>query len=175
MMAIRACLRDLISSAEAKPELCVAMKSKSLLRVYQPGTASLNVIHSLQECECLFHAAEEGADDAADDSRFGCLPSFLSGHVLRELMSETRDGQRLQPDAARAGKGGEENAVSAEDHVANAGDAGDLEGHLRLEGADVAGVDAEHFSGREVASDDFAGKLQPGGALPGHALKDESV
>ena len=81
----------------------------------------------------------------------------------------------MQPDAARAGEGGEKNAVSAEDHVANAGDARDLKRDIGLEGADVAGMHAEHFSGREVASDDFAGKLQPGGAVPGHALKDESV
>ena len=38
-------------------------------------------------------------------------------------------------------------AVAAEDHVADAGDARDLEGDAGLEGADVTGVHAEGLAG----------------------------
>jgi len=62
-------------------------------------------------------------------------------------VGEARDG-RLEPDAARASERGEEDAVAAEDHVLEAGDALDVEGDRGLEGSDVAGVDAEESRGR---------------------------
>ena len=73
-----------------------------------------------------------------------CCGAFL-GQILLNLVGEAGDGQRLQPDAAGAGERGEEDAVAAEDHVLDAGDALNLEGDGGLEGADVAGVDAEEF------------------------------
>ena len=99
----------------------------------------------------------------------------LRGACILLGVGETGDGERLQPDAAGAGEGGEKDAVAAEDHVLDAGDALDLEGDAGLEGADVAGVDAEDFAGREVFDDEFAGEFEPGDALSAGFLQEEAV
>ena len=65
-------------------------------------------------------------------------------------MGEAGDGERLQPDAAGPGERGQEDAVAAEDQVFDSGDALNLERDRGLEGADVAGVDAEEFAGGEI-------------------------
>jgi len=90
-------------------------------------------------------------------------------------VSEFGDGQGLQPDFAGAGEGGEEDAVSAEDHVADAGDAGDLEVDVGFEGSDMAGMDAESLAGAEFLKNDFAGELDPGDAFAADFLQEESV
>ncbi len=90
-------------------------------------------------------------------------------------MGQARQGQGLQPDSAGAGQGGEEEAVAAEDHVLDAGDAGDLEGDAALKCSDVAGVDAEGFAGGEIFGDDFAGEFEPGGAYATDFLEQEAV
>jgi hypothetical protein len=59
----------------------------------------------------------------------------------------------LEPDAAGAVERGEEDSVTAEDHVFDAGDALDLKGYGGLKGSDVARVDAEKFAGGEVFDD----------------------
>src|SRR6185312_7391736 len=66
-------------------------------------------------------------------------------------------------------------SVAAEDHVADARNAGDLEGDVGMESADVAGMNAEGFSGGEVLGDNFAGEFEPCSSLAGDALEDESV
>jgi len=63
------------------------------------------------------------------------------------------DRSVLQPDSSGAGEGGEKNSVAAENHVLDAGDRGDLEGDAGLESSDVAGMDAQRFSGLKVADD----------------------
>ena len=90
-------------------------------------------------------------------------------------MGEFGDGQRLQPDFAGAGEGSEEDAVSAEDHVTDAGDAGDLEVDVGLECSDMAGMDAEGFAGAELLKNDFAGELDPGDAFAADFLQQETV
>src|SRR3954466_12332502 len=106
-------------------------------------------------------ALEDGADDAADDAGFGVLLDPLDLHVLLQLVGEALDGQGLEPDAAGAGEGGEEDSVASKDQVADSRDALDLEGDRRLEGADMTGVDAEGLAGGEVFDDDFAGEFEP--------------
>ena len=121
------------------------------------------------------HPFEDGAYDATDHTAFGGLFGSGLGHVLLELMGETGDRQGLEPDASGAGEGGEEDAVATEDHVADAGDAGDLEADAGLEGADVAGMHAEGFTGGEVFDDDFAGEFEPCSSLPGDLLEEEAI
>ena len=99
----------------------------------------------------------------------------LFGEILLNLVSETGDGERLQPDAAGAGERGEKDAVAAEDHVFDAGDALNLERDGGLEGADVAGMDAEEFAGGEVFDDELAGEFEPGYALAADLLQEEAV
>jgi hypothetical protein len=103
------------------------------------------------------------------------LLGALGWHVLLKLVGEARDGQGLEPDAARACESGEEDTVAAEDHVLDAGDALNLEGDAGLEGSDVAGVDAEDFAGGEVLDDDFAGEFEPSHSLPRDLLEKEAV
>ncbi len=90
-------------------------------------------------------------------------------------MGEPGDGEGLEPDAAGAGEGREEDTVATEDHVPKAGDTLDLEGDAGLEGSDVAGMDAEGFASGEVFDDDFAGELEPGGSLSRDLLQEEAV
>ncbi len=56
-------------------------------------------------------------------------------------------GRVLQPDSARASERGEKDAVATEDQVSDAGDGLDLKRDGRLEGSDVAWVDAKKFAG----------------------------
>src|ERR1700757_2773043 len=124
--------------------------------------------------ETLSHSVENGADDSADDSGLrGLLP--LSRHVRCKLVSEAGNGQRLQPNASGAGESGEKDSVAAEDHVADAGDAGDLEGDAGRKGSDVSRMHPQHLAGREVFGDNFARKLDPRDALAGDVLQEESV
>jgi hypothetical protein len=124
---------------------------------------------------CGLHAFEDGAYDSADDSRFCGLGGALSGQILLNLVRETRDGERLQPNAARPSERGEKDTVAAEDHVLDAGDALNLECHGRLKGTHVTGMYAEQFAGREVFYDEFAGEFEPRDALAGDFLQAEAV
>ena len=90
-------------------------------------------------------------------------------------MSEPRDRQGLEPDAAGASEGRKKQAIAAEDDVFDSGHGGDLELDAGLEGADVAGMDAKSFSGREIFDDEFTGEFEPGGALSAEVLEDEAV
>ena len=56
-----------------------------------------------------------------------CCGAFLR-EILLDLVGEAGDGEGLEPDAAGAGERGEKDAVAAEDHVFDAGDALDLKG-----------------------------------------------
>ena len=101
--------------------------------------------------------------------------TFTARHVLRQLMRQARDGQRLQPHGAGAGERGEEDAVAAEEGVLDAGHGHDLEAHRALEGADVARVNAQVFARRQVFADQFAGKLQPRRAAAAELLQHEAA
>jgi hypothetical protein len=110
------------------------------------------------------HVIEHRADNAADDSAFGGLPHFAPRrHIFLQLVGETGDGQRLQPDATRPGERGEEDAIASEDEIFNAADHGDLERNARGEGADVAWMDEQGLALLQVAGDDLAGELEPCG------------
>ncbi len=89
-----------------------------------------------------------------------CADAFF-WEILLNLVGEAGDRKGLQPDAARAGERGEEDAIAAKDHVSDAGDALNLEGDGGLEGSDVAGMDAEKFAGSEVFDDEFAREFEP--------------
>src|SRR5215831_14742795 len=92
-------------------------------------------------------SAQDRADDAADDSAGGsAFDAFRPRHVLHECVGKFRDGQRLEPDRARTREGGEKDAVATEDLVLDARNGRDLKRHARLEGPDVAGMDAQGFS-----------------------------
>src|SRR4051812_3995076 len=56
-----------------------------------------------------------------------------------DRVREIGDGERLQPNTARTGERGEENAVAAEEHVGDSLDTGDLEFHVVFEHAYVPG------------------------------------
>src|ERR1700744_2707518 len=122
----------------------------------------------------LFHAFQNGPDDAANNSG---LRGFLTAawHVLHQLVRELRDGQRLQPHSSRPGERGEKDALAAEDHVANAGDARDLKRHGSLEGANVSRMDAQQLAGSEVLDDQLARELEPCDTLSAHLLQQEAV
>jgi len=90
-------------------------------------------------------------------------------------VGEALNGQSLEPDAAGAGKCGEEDSVAAEDEIAKSGDALDLEGDVGVEGADVAGVDAKGLAGSEVLDDDFAGEFEPGHSFAVDLLEEEAI
>ncbi len=90
-------------------------------------------------------------------------------------MREARDGQRLQPHATGTAEGSEKDTVAAEDHISDSGNALDLKRHSGLEGANVAGVNAEKFTGAEVLDDEFAGELEPCGTLAADLLQAEAI
>ena len=106
---------------------------------------------------------------------FGSFAGAFSGEILLDLVGEAGDGKGLQPDSAGSGEGGEKDAVAAEDHVSDAGDALNLKGDGGLKGADVAGVDAKEFARGEVFDDEFAGELEPSDSLAGDFLQEEAV
>jgi hypothetical protein len=121
------------------------------------------------------HTLEDGADDTADNSAFGCLHGALLREILLDLVGEAGDGERLQPDTSGTGECCKEDAVAAEDHVFDARDALDLKGNARLKGTDVSRMDAKEFAGRQVLDDELTGELKPGDSLPGYFLQEEAV
>src|SRR5262249_22573534 len=98
-----------------------------------------------------------GAYDTSDYSSFDCLPRRFAWEIFLDCVSELRDRQCLQPDFAWSGQRREEKAVSAEDHVPDAGDSSDLERHTRLKCADVSGMDPQVFAGLQIADDQLFG------------------
>ena len=90
-------------------------------------------------------------------------------------MSEVGDGERLQPNPAGAGEGGEENAVATKDHVANPGNSRDAEIHPGLEHTHVSGMDSDRFARREIVGDDFATELNKGFAVTCQFLQKKTV
>ena len=90
-------------------------------------------------------------------------------------MREVGQGQRLQPDSARAGKRGEEDSVAAEEHVADAADPRDLETDAGREHADMAGMDPQGFVRRKVVGHDFAPELDEGLALTTEFLQEKTI
>ena len=79
-------------------------------------------------------------------------------------MSQVGEWERLQPYASGASESGQEDAIAAEEHVANTLNPGDLEVHAGLEGTDMTWMDAQRFTGLKVAHDDFAAEFQPRGS-----------
>ena len=96
-------------------------------------------------------------------------------HVLHQLVSQFGNRQRLQPDPARTGQGGEKDAVSAEDHVLDSRDPGDLKSNAGLEGSHVPRVHAQRLSRGQILDHQLPRQLDPASALPGHLLQQESV
>src|SRR5712691_2486741 len=91
------------------------------------------------------------------------LPSL--GQVLLNSVRQVLHGHRLQPDAARTGQRGQEEAAAAEESVLDARDGGDIELHRLLVHPDVAGMHAQGVAGLQVVSHDLAVELAPGRAL----------
>ena len=121
------------------------------------------------------HVVEDGTDDSANYAALHGLSADFMGHVLRQGMSQSGDGQGLQPDSAGAGERRQENSVAAEDHVLDAGHGRDLERDARLERAHVTGMDAQSFAGLKIAHYQFSGEFEPGGALSAGLLQQEAV
>src|SRR5271157_704319 len=90
-------------------------------------------------------------------------------------MRQVRQRQRLQPDAARPGKSGKEDAVTAKKHVANTLDARDLKTNTRLEHADVSGVDSHGFFRPQIVGHDLAVELDPCLACTSQPLQQKAV
>ena len=76
-------------------------------------------------------------------------------------MREHRQRHRLQPHLARPGEPDEEQAVTAEDFVLDAGHRRELVLDALLDDADVRGMHAQRLPGREVVLAQLAGKLDP--------------
>ena len=114
-------------------------------------------------------------DNRSNGTGFAALARSLDRDVLLQRMRQTWKRQRLQPHATGAGKLGQEDTVTAEEHVLDARDRGDLEVHIRVEGADVAGMDTQDLSGLKIFDHQLTRKLQPGRALTAHTLQDEAA
>ena len=95
--------------------------------------------------------------------------------VGQQRVRQVGDRQRLQPHAAGPGQRREEQPLPAEQLVLDPGHHLDVEGHLRLEHPDVAGVHAEDLARLEVANDDLAVQLDPRLRRPAHLLQQESL
>jgi hypothetical protein len=121
------------------------------------------------------HPFEDGADDATDYATLHYLFAAFSGEILLDLMGEARDGQRLQPHAARAGERREKNAIAAEDHVLDARHTLNLKRNAGLKSADVARVYAQCFTRCEVLDDEFTGEFKPRDALSADLLQPKAI
>ncbi len=108
---------------------------------------------------------QERAHDTADNPAFGSL-SGAGRQVLLELVSQLGDGESLQPHPARTGQRGEKDSVSAEDHVFDPRNPGDLKGNTGLEGAYMPGMDAQRLSRRQVLDYQFSRQLDPQAPCP---------
>src|SRR5579863_4920559 len=97
------------------------------------------------------------------------------GQISFDGVSQLGERQRLQPDAAGAGEGGQKNSVAAEDHVLDSWNRRDLKRHTRLKSADVPGMNAESLSRAKVSDHKFARQFQPGHALSAKFLQQEAV
>src|SRR6185437_4291678 len=121
---------------------------------------------------------KHGSDDAAEH-RSGADITHRFAAIMRQIglerVSQVHEGKRLQPHASRSCERGEKDAVTAKEHVADALDARDVEADVRLERADVAGMNAQRLAGLKVAHDDLAAQLQPCGPIAVELLQQESV
>src|SRR5215468_1916923 len=113
--------------------------------------------HRTQRSIDLSHVVQDRAYDTSDDSSFDRLPRGFAWEIFLDGVSELRDRECLQPDSAWSGQGREKKAVSAEDHVPDAGNSGDLERHTRLKCADVSGMDPQIFAGLQITDDQLSG------------------
>src|SRR5260370_38091613 len=86
------------------------------------------------------------------------------GQVLLNSVRQVLHGHRLQPDAARTGQRGEEQAAAAEESVLNAGNGGDVELDRLLVHADMAGMYAPGVAGLQAVGRVLAVELDPGRA-----------
>ena len=80
--------------------------------------------------------------------------------------SQTRPGPRQR---------GQENAVAAEEHVSDAGDARDAEVYTRLEHPDVPRMHPQRLARAEVIWHDLAAEFDPRLPLAGELLQQKSV
>src|SRR5712692_10732213 len=92
-------------------------------------------------------------------------PSPFLVQLLLDSVRQVLHGHRLQPDVARTGQRGQQQAAAAEERVLDAGDGGDVELHRLLVHPDVAGMHAQCVAGLQVVSHDLAAELDPGRAL----------
>src|SRR5687768_11183894 len=70
-----------------------------------------------------------------------------SRRIRQDSPRQSRERQRLEPDRPRAGDGGEEESLAAEERVLDAAGHLDVVLHTGLERDDAAGVDAERLAG----------------------------
>src|SRR5260221_10432084 len=70
---------------------------------------------------------------------------------------------------------GEEQALAAEQNIAEAAHHLDVEPDAGSLDADMADMDEQHVIGPEVLFDDLAGEIEPDGAGPRHLLQDEAL
>ena len=75
------------------------------------------------------------------------LLTALGGHIFRQLGSQVGEWQALQPDPPRAGQRGEEQPLTAEQHVGETLDRRDVIVNSRLKTGDVTGVHFHRFAG----------------------------
>src|SRR6202521_1478631 len=89
-------------------------------------------------------------------------------------MREMLHGHRLQPDPPRTRERGEEDAVTAEERVLDAGYGGDVELDRFLVHAHVPRMDAQRVAGLKVVHDDLPVQLHPRLSLALKPLHPES-
>src|SRR3954469_22918822 len=115
-------------------------------------------------------AADEIADGAECTAEIAAA-HFLAAAVLRaeHAVGETREGQRLNPDAARAGQHREEDPFPAENRRLDPADELDVVVDRRIECDETAGVDLQLLAGFQLqrhdrpaaVDEDFTGPLEP--------------
>ena len=90
-------------------------------------------------------------------------------------MRQVGEWKRLKPDTARSCQGSQKYPITAEEHIPNALDPGDLKLHASLEHTDVTGMDSHRFSLSKIIRHHFAIEFNPGLASAGHLLQQKTV
>ena len=124
---------------------------------------------------CRENRADNSSQKAAAQACRGGLPRFCAGQIFADLVRKPGDGQGLQPDLPRTGQHGQEQAITAEDHVLDAWNHRDLEGHGGLKSAHVSRMHTQRLAGRQVLDDQLPAQFKPSRSLAGKLLQEESV
>src|SRR5215472_5136039 len=147
---------------------------------HRSGSTTIRKIASLSDGldVALTVVVEHRSNNAAEHGSSADIAHGF-GPVVRKIrlerMRQVHQRKSLQPHASRSGECGEEDAVSAKEHIADALNACDVEADARLEGAHVTRVHAQRFAGLQITNDDLTAQLKPRSAVAGNSLQQESI